>query len=275
MEKPLQLTGIKSILHALFGLTAFLVIVIVGSIVRALLPLEIAATVAAVFEIGLTFLVLSLYCKKVLGIDLKELRVRKPHSMSIWIICAFALPLVLTLFFISFTNGSFAISELTAAQTAYIIISGVIYSSIKAAIVEELIFRSLMMKVLEVRWGKVVAILIPSIIFPLLHIPMMASFNFADVVMLTIAGTCVRVMFSMIVYQSGSIWPAVVVHVVYNIWSRLIMGYPGGDNLIAYVFESDSILITGGAYGQSASIPTTIGYIVIASIAFALYKKQL
>jgi membrane protease YdiL (CAAX protease family) len=275
MEKTFQVTAIKSIFHSLLGLVIFFIILISGQFIQELIPnATFAELVSSVFQIGLTLFLFSLYCKKVLHVSPKDFRLRKPQSMKLWLVCAVALPLALTGFFVFFTEGSFVISEISTELKVHLIISGIVYGSIRAAIVEEVIFRGFMMPILEARWGKLVAIFTPSFLFAIIHIPFMNPTGFMDILMLIIAGTSVGVMFSLIVYQSGSLIPAIIVHALYNIWSTLIMGYPFGNNVITYVFESDSILLTGGAYGQSASVPTIIGYIVISVLAWVLYKRK-
>jgi hypothetical protein len=101
--------------------------------------------------------------------------------------------------------------------------------------------------------------------------------NTVDVIMLLIAGTCVGVMFSLIAYQSGSIWPSAIVH---GIWNLIIIGgifeisNEPARSLFNYTIHSNSTLITGGAFGIEASVPAVVGYGIVIILAIVLQRKK-
>ena len=73
--------------------------------------------------------------------------------------------------------------------------------ALKSGILEEMLFRGFMMKLLAVRWNPYIAILVPSFVFGLVHIPAMESFTVGGVALLVASGTMVGVMFSLAAYQ--------------------------------------------------------------------------
>lgn len=277
MESNTRPIGIKSILHVLFGLAAFFATFIVAGISTSLRPQSVGAIISTVLHIGLLIFILSLYRKKVLRISLRDCRICKPQKVVVWIICAIMLPLSVACFFIFFASGNFAVSSLTAGQIINQIFIGFFFWSVRAAITEEVLFRGFIMPVLEIRWGKAIAILVPSILFALTHLLNMENFSFISVMMLIVSGTSVGVMFSLITYQSGSIWPSAIVHCIWNLFflgGILSIGASHGEtDIITYTLHSNSILLTGGEYGAEASVPAIAGYIIVIFIALVLCKK--
>jgi hypothetical protein len=102
--------------------------------------------------------------------------------------------------------------------------------------------------------------------------------NTIDVLALLIAGTSVGVMFSMIVYQSGSIWSSAAVHGIWNliiIGGILGIGTEPGHPIFSYTLNSDSTLLTGGKFGIESSLPAITGYLLIIILAWFLQRKSL
>jgi alanine dehydrogenase len=146
-----------------------------------------------------------------------------------------------------------------------------------AGITEEVVFRGFIMRLLEIRWNKYVAIIAPSVLFGLLHIFNMENFNIADVLMLLVAGTSVGIMFSTIAYQSGSVWSSALVH---GIWNMIVIGgileisIKPKQSIFTYTLNSNSTLLTGGAFGVESSLPAIIGYGIVIVIALTLLLRK-
>jgi hypothetical protein len=102
--------------------------------------------------------------------------------------------------------------------------------------------------------------------------------NLVDLFFLLVAGTSVGIMFSLIVYESNSIWPSAMVH---GVWNMIMIGdilnigtshKPGA--LFSYKLATTSTLITGGAFGVEASIFAISGYLVVILWTLSLLKKK-
>jgi len=78
-------------------------------------------------------------------------------------------------------------------------------TALKAGILEEIVFRGFIMRLFESRWNKYIAFLAPSFLFSLAHIPSMEFFTISGFLLLTISGTLVGVMFSLVAYTGKSI----------------------------------------------------------------------
>lgn len=278
MPNQLHITAPKAMLHSAIGIALFILIDLFSSLAYAI-PNEIVAEIVhAAMRIGLVALALYFYCKIILKTSLRDCRVKKPATFVPWLVCAFALPVLVCCFFIFCTPGVFAAHTLTEQQRAVILTHAVLGTCLTAGITEELLFRGFIMRILEARWGKYVAIIVPSLIFGIVHVTNMGTFNFLDVLQLVIAGTAVGVMFSLITMQAGSIWPSALVH---GVWNVIIMGkildigaLHSGDALYTYTLTSESTLLTGGAFGIEASLPAMTGYFVVILIAVFLIRKN-
>jgi membrane protease YdiL (CAAX protease family) len=129
------------------------------------------------------------------------------------------------------------------------------------------------MRIVEKRFGIIVGMIIPSIIFAAAHIVMGDNMGIQDSALLLVAGTSVGVMFSAITYHSNSIWPSVIVHGLWNLRSTFI-GFgnkPGNEQLLTYVFSSNSKLLTGGNFGVESSFIAIVFYWIV--ILLAIYIR--
>jgi len=278
--------GLKTIFHVIMGV----VILLVGNLLASLSfdliyliaktetpfsPLIIAGQ--SVLTIAITLLLTSLYIVKILKMPLNDFRICRPKSIAVWILCAMALPLAVSGFYIFLIPGTFAVSELSSEQAALRIMNAILGSCLAAGITEELIFRGFIMRLLEVRWNKHIAIIVPSVLFGILHIFNMQNPNIVDILILLAAGTSVGIMFSMIAYQSGSIWPGAVVH---GIWNLIIIGgileisTEPGRSIFTYTVKSNSTLLTGGAFGIESSLPAITGYGIVIILAWILHRRK-
>lgn len=276
--------GLKTMFHVLMA-----VVILVAGNILASLPVDLffsitkaqpsilVAAIRPLLTIIVTLIIAIFYIRKILKMPLHNFRICKPKNIIPWVLCAVALPLGVSCFFILFTPGVFALSELNNEETIRIILNAVFGTCLAAGITEELIFRGLIMHVLELRWGKAIAVFAPSVLFGLLHIFNMEAPNVIDILMLVIAGTGVGIMFSLIAIQSSSIWANAIVHGIWNliiIGSILEISVGPYSSIFTYTLKSKSTLITGGAFGIESSLPAVIGYGIVIFIILVLNRKK-
>ena len=89
--------------------------------------------------------------------------------------------------------------------------AGIAFTGIAAGFVEEMVFRGVILNLLKEKWNIKVAVLIPSVLFGLVHIIGM-DFSIISSLLVLIAGTMVGIMFSMVAIESGSVWNSGIVH---------------------------------------------------------------
>ena len=271
--------GFKTIFHVVMGV----ILLIVASLPTLLVDLLFGSStpilrivISAVLNIAAVFLLVRLYIVKGFKMKLADFRICNPKNMGIWILVALVLPLAVSCFFIFLTPGTFTASNLSTADRIKTITEALFTFCLIAGVTEELIFRGLIMRILEIRWNKFIAITVPSVLFGLLHIFNIENFNITDVSLLLIAGTAVGMMFSLIAYQSGSIWANALVH---GIWNLVIIGgileisNRPTTSLFNYTLGSNSSLLTGGAFGIESSLPAIFGYLVVILIALILHRR--
>ena len=93
-----------------------------------------------------------------------------------------------------------------------------------------------------------------------------------------VAGTAVGVLFSLVVYESKSIWNSVIMH---GAWNTIIIGgilkvdSAYDENAIySYQLASKSFFITGGDFGIESSIISVVGYLLFAVLAYVLITRK-
>jgi Predicted metal-dependent membrane protease len=276
--------GLKAIFHSAMGVVILIISSLLTMTIFELLyfvtkseTIPLAGLLNPMLNILILIFLIYLYITKILKLPIRDFRISKPRNIGIWILCAIALPVLVSAFFIFLTPGRFTIVSFSSAEVKQRAIEAVFHICLVAGITEELIFRGFIMHLLEIRWNKYVAIIVPSVLFGVLHIVNMAEPSIVDISMLLIAGTSVGVMFSMIAYQSKSIWSSAVVH---GIWNLIIIGGILEINaepsrvLLSYTLESKSTLLTGGAFGIESSVPAIIGYIMVTLLAWYLYRRN-
>jgi len=258
------------IYNSLKGLILAIAILVIGQMAALLLsnlivflklPESVGYIVFACIYIFCVYVLGKLLCEKVLNISLDECRINKHKIPMIWIVCSIILPVMVSAILL-LTSGEMATNPMSMSEKVNLICLAVFFYGFGSGFAEEMIFRGIIMKVLEKYFGKTVAILFPSVIFGLLHAT--GGMNLKDILMLFIAGTSVGIMFSLIVYASGTVWSSAIVHAVWNI---IMIGEVLNistehmtDTFYSYKLASKSILITGGEFGVEASGIAIAGY---------------
>lgn len=162
------------------------------------------------------------------------------------------------------------------SESVFIVIASMI-TALKAGVLEEMLFRGFIMTLLERRWNQYAAILAPSLLFGLAHIPSMEYFTIAGVLLLVISGTLVGVMFSLAAYKGNSISDGALMHAVWNfvmvtdILHITTAEGAYGNPICSVIIPSDNIWLTGGGFGVEASLIAVTGYALVC--AFLTFKK--
>jgi len=227
-------------------------------------------------RIAIPFLLICLYIVKILKVPLKDFRICKPKNIGVWILCALALPLTISAFYLLLVPGTFTTSELTAQQIKHLILFGVFGACLFAGISEELLFRGFIMRIFEVRWNKYITIIVPSVIFGLIHFTNMQNPNIVDFIQMLLGVTVTSIMLSMIAYQSGSFWASAIAHGLWNLimgGGLLIIDLEPAPSIFTYTLKPNSILLTGGAFGIGSALPAVVGCGIVIFIAWFLQQR--
>ena len=224
----------------------------------------------------LTYLLFWLYTAKGLRMRMEDFGIT--CSVQKWgILLAVLLPLFVVSVYLLIGDPAvnavpFGEALLTAAASLAI--------GAKSGILEEMLFRGYMMRLLESGWNRRFAILVPSVVFGLLHIPSMDTFSIAGVLLLTLSGTLVGIMFSIAAYRGNSIGNSALLH---GVWNAVMItdllhittaqdAY--GSPLVSITIPSDSIFLTGGGFGAEASVVSIAGYLLVCGFILFMSRKN-
>ena len=173
---------------------------------------EVYSIVRMSGQLLLTCLFFWLYTAKVLHLKMNCFRINM--NAKFWgLLLAVLLPGFVVIIF--FLIGKTEIASFETSEVILVVISSIL-TALKAGITEEMLFRGFIMKLLESRWNRYVAVLAPSFLFSLLHIPSMETFSIIGVILLIVSGTLVGVMFSVVAYKGNSIANSAIIHTVWN-----------------------------------------------------------
>lgn len=219
---------------------------------------------------ALAYLMVWFFCTKYLKAELSVFLIPKCRIRIKWAVAAVLLPSLVTVVYLFFP-GSFVMNTLDAGTKLAFATRGIFLAGLGAGIVEELLFRGLLMNAVIQKYGRAAGILAPSVLFASLHIIGM-KFSLLSCAQVLVAGTLVGVMFSLIALESHSIWNSAVVHAVWNmiiIGGGLTIGTELNEYAIcSYVLETRSFLLTGGEFGIESSVVAIAGYLLVGLAAW-------
>lgn len=268
-----ELSTLKAISAMLIGILVLAISQILSSAFYLLpLPETLTSILFGTAYVIITYLLLSLICKRISSKSLADFGINKPRIHIIWLAIGIILPVMISNIFL-LTPGTYINNGKTSKDIINTIIIAIFTVGFGAGFAEELVFRGFIMNALKLRWGKFISIIIPSMIFGLIHTT--GGMNIWDIIILFIAGTSVGIMFSIIAYEY-SVWSSAIVHALWNIImiGRILdIGVEHRtDAVYSYILSSKTTLLTGGAFGVEASVISILGYIVV--ICFVVYHSK-
>ena len=225
------------------------------------------------FAILFVWLFAKFICKK----KMSDMLITKVRVKFKWVIAAFLLPLGVTAFYVFAVPGQLVKHTLDNVGIFNALALAIVFTGFAAGVVEEMVFRGLILDLLKNRWNLVVAVIAPSVVFGFVHVLGM-NFSIGSIILVTVAGTMVGIMFSLVALEGGSIWNSAVMHMA---WNAIIIGgllrigiNKDPADIAEYLLASDKFWITGGEFGIESALPSVIGYTIVAAIAFMMLRKK-
>lgn len=274
-----------STLQAIIGILFSIVILVIAQLLafsiseiplRLGIPSSLCNIIAGILYVALTLFGVNILSNKVLKVSLLELRIPKFSLKGIWVIAAVLMPMIV-LILSMITGGHWKINLFGTETTLEIITSAIVFYGLAAGVVEEVVFRGVIMGCLERRFHIWIAVIIPSILFGVVHI-IGNELDFLSVIQLLIAGSIVGILFSLVAYESNSIWNNAMIHAV---WNMVIIGgilhigsEADGNSILNFVLKNKSFLISGGDFGIEASVISILAYLIFIILAIVLLKKK-
>lgn len=238
-------------------------------------PEFVCNVIAGILYIVFAYLLLKLLCNKYLKEDMSEYRIPRFKMDIKWVIVAIVLPVAVSAFYLLFMDGEYVSNDVDTMSKLTLVSANIFFIGLGAGIVEEMVFRGIMMSAIEKRFSKKIAIIVPSVLFGVVHILGM-DFDFLSCVLVILAGTMVGIMFSLIASETNSIWNSAIVHAVWNmVVESLEIGIEFDEYALgSYVLESESFILTGGEFGIESSLVAVIGYCVVSLLVVMQARKN-
>ncbi|WP_210128615.1 MULTISPECIES: type II CAAX endopeptidase family protein [unclassified Staphylococcus] len=230
---------------------------------------------------GLTYLIVTmgfvkLLVNKILKNKLSYYRITTFKIYPLCIILGLLLPIIVITVYFVFISGDIIVTQF-ASKKDYIemVISVLFISSIVAPIVEEIIFRGVLLKYIEDKTNIFIAIISTSVLFSLVHL-FNGKLVGLDFYLLIIAGTIAGIMYGIACYKYSSIWASISLHMFWNIGGIFVITNSKEDyGILQYIINSSNVFITGGDYGMDASIISIVGYSLVIVVLLFLRKDKL
>ncbi|MBQ5564979.1 MAG: CPBP family intramembrane metalloprotease [Clostridia bacterium] len=269
---------------AVFGSLASIGILIISQIMSQLIgylfdlfgmPGYIGGFVSAIIYPIFTYLGLKLLIERRMKIPLDTLRIKKFKIKPICAFMAVCLPTIVVLSYLCL-KGTWTESKMTTDEKITTIVYGVLFYSVAAGIVEEMVFRGIIMGLIEKSISVTSAVAAPSVLFGLMHI-IGNHLNFLSIIQLVIGGTAVGIMFSLIELYSENFWNNALVHALWNMSTVGLMHIgtqPYSESVFTYVLKSRSILVTGGDFGIETSVISIIAYLLVIAVTLVLLSRK-
>lgn len=221
------------------------------------------------------FFIAALFWKK-LNKKIESFNIKIEKINLYWFILAILLPTVVVIVYLLLFDGNFVENPSLINSKLQIISSGIFYTGLGAGIVEEMVFRGFILNLLKEKYNIKIAIILPSLIFGLLHI-IGIPFNILTYMQIIFAGTLVGIMFSLISIKENNILASSLVHSFWNIFiigGILNIGTEFNKySIYNYILKNKNILFTGGEFGIEISIISIVSYMIVIYLVFKSLKK--
>ena len=140
------------------------------------------------------------------------------------------------------------------------------------AVGEEVLFRGIVFRMIDDRWGTAVGLIASALIFGFVHITNSNATVWSSLAIAIEAGLLLAAAYK----WSGTLWLPIGIHWSWNYFQGPVFGFAvsgsGTPSLINPVIEGSEWL-TGGSFGAEASIPAFVLGLVLA-IVFILLRKR-
>jgi membrane protease YdiL (CAAX protease family) len=273
----------KIILYCMSFLLIFFILAIVVSLLTDWMTNYSARfAVREIFlRLPLTLVLFWLFAHYVIKKPSSFFMIRKPTKEILkWVGIGFVLPFSVILIYLIFGKIELLghAEPLSSSVIIYLVVA-TISIALLGGIIEEILFRGYMFRILEEKWNTTIAIIGPAMLFGSIHLLMIDSIDLVNVILVVIPITLVGVMLGLIVHVTRNIWNVVVVHGIWNFFmaGRIIRTSAFEDHQFNAIYQlqitSDHILLTGGSFGVESAVPAIAVYLT-AILVLLLYTLR-
>ena len=213
----------------------------------------------------ITFLLIKWFIQKGLKQELRDYRLtRFKLSLDVTVI--------VILICIIFIPGSFVVTRIAnPIDYCNMLFEIVFLGGIFSPIAEEILVRGLLMGYIEKQTNITTAIMISSVLFAVVHL-FNGGMSGVSLILLLTSGTIAGILYGLIAYKYQSIWASACLHIYWNLSDLCHISTNNEQyGIVQYIVETKNIWITGGAYGNSASV---ISMLIFLMAIFLILKKK-
>ena len=142
------------------------------------------------------------------------------------------------------------------------------------AVGEEVLFRGIVFRMIDDRWGTAVALIASALIFGFVHITNQNATVWSSVAIAVEAGLLLGAAYK----WSGSLWVPIGIHWAWNFFQGPVFGFAVSGNdtpsLIKPLIDGPAWL-TGGSFGAEASVPAFVLGLAFAIVFLAVRRRRL
>lgn len=146
--------------------------------------------------------------------------------------------------------------------------------AISSAILEEILFRGVLFRIVEEKLGSYISLVISALVFGLLHLMNPNSSLLIGIGLAIQAGLLLGVLYM----YSRNLWLPIAVHFAWNftlggIWGAPVSGMSLEKSLVTSTSQGNE-LITGGSFGPEGSVQATLFCLVATTVIFISCYRQ-
>ena len=141
------------------------------------------------------------------------------------------------------------------------------------AVGEEVVFRGIVFRMIDERWGTVAALIASALIFGFVHITNDNATVWSSVAIAVEAGLLLAVAYK----WSGTLWVPIGIHWAWNFFQGPVFGFAVSGNqtqsLVKSVIEGSDWL-TGGPFGAEASVPAFVMGVAFSVVFLVAMRRK-
>lgn len=229
----------------------------------------------ALTYILLSYLLIKLFIEKILKSNLEVYRILPMKISRFCFIIGAVLVLTVDLVYIFFIPGKLVMTHYSSTvEYIEMFFSALLITGIAAPILEEAIFRGILMRYFEKRYGFLTGIIVPSLLFSLVHL-FNGNLYEESLLLLLLGGTLAGIMYAFTAWTFNSVWASITLHMLWNINGLFnITNQNDHWGVYQYILDTNNILLTGGEYGIDTSLISIIGYILVIIIMIQIKNNR-
>lgn len=264
----------SSLLKAVLALIIFMTVVIIGqqiaSNLLALTPLDknFRNLLKGLFVSSACILSYIFFFKKFEKRDITEFASRG-FIKNVLLGTSIGFVLQSLTILVIYLNGSYSVIGIN--PISFILIPFAIMFTV--AIIEEILVRGIIFRIIEEKLGSYIALIISSLLFGILHLA-----NAHSTILSSICITTAGFLFGAIFIYTRNLWCPIALHFAWNfsqsgIYGAITSGNEKTSSLLEAKIQGETF-ITGGAFGPEGSIQATVICLAATFIILVLNAKQ-